>query len=107
MAWDSTKQFRDIIYSAEWNAMVDDQKARLKPVATDEGSGSDCTGTDGETNRVFTLSNTEATTRVQVFVEGRLISPSNITVTHNSSDSTVEFANAIYDTDEIVVFSYN
>jgi len=106
MSWDDSKSSGDIIRSSEYNNMVDDQKSRLKLASIDEGTGSDCTGTDGETNRVFTLSNTELTALVQVFVEGRLEPPSEITVTHNSTDSTVEFQRAIWNTDNIVVYSY-
>jgi len=106
IAWDDNKSKGDIIKSDDWDAMVSDQKGRTKLFSTDEGTGSDCTDGDGDSGRVFTLSNTKLTAKVQVFVEGRLEAPSNITVTHNSSGTTVEFKNNLWDTDNIIIFSY-
>ncbi len=106
MAWDDTKQANDDFLSSDWNDMVSDQKSRIKTPSSEEKLGSDCTGSDGDTGRVLTLSNSELTTLLLVFVEGRLVSPSNMTVTHKSSNSTVEFSNAVYDSDNIVVYPY-
>lgn len=104
IAWDDSKSPGDLIKSAEYNNQVSDQKSRAKFLDTETYTGSDCSGNNGETNRVLTLGNSELTRGLLVFVEGRTISPDNITVTHNDSGTTVEFINAIYDLDEIVVF---
>lgn len=106
MSWDDTKQAGDDWLSADWNSMVTDQKARIKLLTVEEGVGSDCSGSDGDTGRVYTLSNTELTTSMQVFVEGRLELPSNLTITHNATGSTIEFAKEIFDSDTIVIYPY-
>lgn len=106
MAWDDTKVAEDDFLSNDWNNMVTDQKTRAKILTPEEGTGADCSGSDGDTGRIFTLSNTELTVQLLVFVEGRLEKPSDMTITHNASDSTVTFNRAIYDTDSIVIFPY-
>jgi len=104
MTWDDTKVAKDDFPSADWNAMVTDQKTRGVLNALEEFAGSDCTGLDAATGRVLTLSNTSLTKHNDVFVEGLLISPSKITISHKSASSTVTFTSIqIYDTDEIVV----
>lgn len=85
-------------------ADISDLRIFVKHESTQEAAGSDCSGSDGDTGRVLTLDNTYETSKVKVFVEGRLEKPSNLTITHNSSSSTIQFANKIYDTDEIVVY---
>ena len=107
MSWDDTKVANDDFLSADWNDMVTDQKQISKLLTAEEKSGSDCTGNDGDTGRVLTLSNTELTILLQVYVEGRIEKPSNMTITHNATASTIEFARAIFDTDEIVVYPYS
>ena len=104
MSWDDTKIANDDFESADWNAMVTDQKTRGVLNDLEEFAGSDCTGVDAATGRVLTLGNTSLTKHNDVFVEGLLISPSKITVSHKATSSTVTFTSIkIFDTDEIVV----
>lgn len=106
MSWDDTKQANDDILSADYNSMVIDQKSRIKILSVEEKTGADCSGSDGEVDRVLTLSNTVLTRQLLVFVEGRIISPSNMSITHNVNDSTIEFSNKLFDSDNIVVYPY-
>jgi len=69
--------------------------------------GSEMSGSDGATNRVLTLQNTsESSGPISCWVEDQLIDISDLTLTHNSSSSTVEFANQIFDADSIRIFYY-
>ena len=70
----------------------------------DEGTGSDCTGSNGQTNRMYTLSNTILTTELLVFVEGRLERPSSMTIDHQTNDTTITFSHAIFDSDVVVIY---
>ncbi len=69
--------------------------------------GSDCSGVDGAANRVLTLGNTsESGSPVSVWVEGTIISQSDLTISHKSSSSTITFSINIYDTDSIRILYY-
>ena len=104
ISWDDTKIAKDDFASTEWNAMVTDQKTRGVLNTLEEFAGSVCTGVDAATGRVLTLGNTSLTKHNDVFVEGLLISPSKVTISHKAASSTVTFTSIkIYDTDEIVV----
>jgi len=104
MAWDSTKTSGDSITSSDWNAQVTDQKNRGLPT-TETYRGSDCDGSSGATNRVLTLANTTSSKSggFQVIVGNANVHPDDYTAVHNTSASTVEFHNPIYDDDYIVV----
>ena len=107
MAWDSTKSAGDLIQSADWNSMVTDQKTRKTPTQK-EYTGSDCSGSDGDANRVLTLDNDSTTTAVVVIVQQTaLMETTNYTVSHGSGGagnySTITFIQAMDDTDQIRV----
>ena len=56
--------------------------------------GSECTGSDGTTGRVLTLTNTsESGSPVSVWVEDQLISQSDMTLSHKATSSTITFDN--------------
>ena len=75
-------------------------------MTTEYYSGSDCTGSDGDTNRVLTLSNTNATTQDGMFVysSGLILSlTSEYTVSHKSTSTQITFLNALWDDMTLVV----
>lgn len=75
-------------------------------LSTENKRGSDCTGSDGEANRVLTLANTQLTQSggFNVFVNGlNLVPTTEYSVTHADSASTITFLNVVWDTDYIVV----
>ena len=106
MVWDDVKVAKDDFPSADWNAMVTDQKTRSKILAINSKLGSDCTGSDGEESRVLTLSNTELTVQSLVYVNGLLEAPANMTIVDNATGTTITFLREIYDTDVIIVYPY-
>jgi hypothetical protein len=72
-------------------------------------TGADCSGSDGDENRVLTLANTDKTISdgFMVFVERNFQTPtSDYTVTHNDSSSTVTLVSNTYDDSPITVI-YN
>ena len=105
MAWDDTKVAQDDFLSADWNAMVTDQKTRGKINTQEDKRGSNCSGTNGAKNRVLTLSNTALTKSggLLIWVNGLLQHSAQVTITHNTSGSTVLFIDEIFDTDYISV----
>jgi len=75
-------------------------------LTTETKRGSDCSGSNGETNRVLTLANTQLTQSggFNVFVNGlNLVPTTEYVVTHSDSASTIKFLNIVWDTDYIVV----
>jgi len=69
--------------------------------------GSECSGSDGATNRVLTLANSsESGNPVSVWVEDQLINPTDYTTSHLSASSTITFSINIYNTDTIKVNYY-
>lgn len=107
MAWDDNKQVKDDILSAEYNSMVSDQKSRAFLHSPEEYTGGDCTLTDGDANRVLTLSNSRLTEEMLVFVNGLAELPSNMSITHNNSGSTIEFNKKLWDSDTIQVMYFS
>jgi len=76
---------------------------------TEYKTGTDCSGNDGETDRVLTLANTETTTDngFLVYADGLALSQTTqFTVTHNNSSSYVTFLGMLWDDMKIVV-NYN
>jgi len=61
MSWDDTKSSGDLIASADYNLGVTDQKTRGIPKSENK-LGSNCSGSDSESNRVLTL--TESTIKL-------------------------------------------
>jgi len=70
--------------------------------------GSECSGSDGSTGRVLTLTNTSETGNpLSIWVEDQLINPADYTASHLSASSTITFDNIeIFDTDTIRVVYY-
>ena len=100
--WDD--QHITIIYSVS-----SDQTDYLTIVATEESTGSDCTGSDGDSNRTLTLSNTTLT-----YQEGFLVYAGtsylhlniDYSVSHSSSGTVITFLNALFDSQDITVNYY-
>jgi len=72
----------------------------------EEKTGANCSGNDGETNRVLTLSNTVKTIQILVWVAGTMLhegSGKDYTVNHKDTNSTITFLNPIYDDQTIDV----
>ena len=73
---------------------------------TEYYTGSDCTGSDGDSNRVLTLANTDKTVQdgFSVYVSGLELSlTSEYTVSHNSTATEITFLNALFDDMNIIV----
>ena len=67
-------------------------------INTFNGTGSDCSGSDGGSNRVLTLSNTRLTQQagLLVYVSGLALAlTTEYTVSHLSSSTTITFLNAL------------
>ena len=74
----------------------------------DKKQGSDCTGSDGDQNRILTLTNTKTTQNVIVMVSGTfLVEDQDYTPAHNATSSTITFLNRLADTQyiEVIFFS--
>ncbi len=67
--------------------------------------GSDCTGNDGTTGRVLTLSNTRTTTDngLHIVVNNLFLQDTDITVSHKSSGTTITFNNPLWNSQPITV----
>ena len=75
-------------------------------IITETLSGGNCTGLDGGTNRVLTLSNTSLTNgSIFLVMAGGLAlrTGSEYTASHLSSSSTVTFVNALWNDQSIIV----
>jgi len=104
MAYNTTKVAGNKVLSNDWNSLID---AVWLPVQENK-RGSDCSGSDGAVNRILTLANTTLTdtARIQVWKNGLLLHDGQYTVTHAASASTVQFTDAVFNTDYIkVVYS--
>ena len=75
-------------------------------IITETTSGGNCTGTDGASNRVLTLSNTTLTNgSIFLVMAGGLALRigSEFTANHLSSSSTITFLNSLYNDQSIIV----
>ena len=78
-------------------------------IRTFNGTGADCSGNDGDPNRVLTLSNTELTQQsgLLVYASGLALSlTEEYTVNHLSSSTTITFLNRLWN-DMTVVVNYH
>lgn len=78
-------------------------------VTTENKLGSDCSGSNGASNRVLTLANTGQTSQAGflVYASGLALAlTTEYTVVHNSSGSTITFLNGMWDDMTIVVNYY-
>ncbi len=69
-------------------------------------TGSDCTGTDGTTGRVLTLSNTNTSSKELVFLDRNVLMSGDYTVNHLSSNSTITFNVRVWNDQKIKVFYF-
>ena len=72
-------------------------------------TGASCSGSDGDANRVLTLSNTELTTLILVYVNGTALIEGvgkDYKVNHLASNSTVEFLKNLFDAQDITILYY-
>lgn len=89
--------------------LVDSSGNVLKFTQLEENRlGAECSGSEPNTGRVLTLTNTSETGNpVAVWIESQLINPANYTTVHNSASSTITFDNIeIYDADNIRAVYY-
>jgi hypothetical protein len=81
--------------------------AGVKPVKESK-QGSDCSGSDGATSRVLTLTNTATTTAIFVVVDNAfLIEDQDYTASHKSASSTITFTNRLADASYIEVIRFS
>lgn len=75
---------------------------------TEEKTGADCSGSDGSTNRVLTLTNTSLSSTELVTINGVTQSAraGDYTASHLSTSSTITFLGEIYNDDELTVRYY-
>lgn len=66
--------------------------------------GSNCSGTDGATDRVLTLANTSKSKMATVYINGSVLHPEvDYTIDHKESASTITFKAPIWDNMYIMV----
>ena len=71
---------------------------------TEFHTGADCSGNDGDTNRVLTLQNLSESREELVVVDKMVLEKDqDYTVSHKSSSSTITFLGKIWDNQRIVV----
>lgn len=78
----------------------------MAKVGTFNGTGADCNGSDGDSNRVLTLSNTGLTRQsgFLVYASGLALAlTTEYTVSHNNSSTQITFLNPLWDDMTIVV----
>ena len=81
----------------------------MTSLGTFNGTGADCSGSDGASNRVLTLSNTGPTqqTGFLVYASGLALAlTTEYTVDHNSTGTQITFLNALWDDMTLVVNYY-
>lgn len=116
MVSDSTKSTSDIhnkeheeSSDAKRVVLVNSSGTIIKATQLEENRlGAECSGSDGATGRILTLTNTsESGNPVAVWLEGSLRNPGNYTFIHNASSSTITFDSIeIFDADKIKVTYY-
>lgn len=95
-----TERLLDRIPTFEVFLMSEDVVAESEVVSVKSSKlkkrGSDCSGSDGDYNRILILNNTEMTKQVIVVVSGTtLMEDYDYTIIHNDSDSTITFLNRL------------
>lgn len=81
----------------------------MTEVQTEEYNGSDCSGSDGASNRVLTLSNTTTTQQdgFLVHVAGLALAlTQEYTVSHNETATEITFLNPLWD-DLLIIVNYH
>lgn len=82
----------------------DEAPDHIETAYTSAGLGSDCTGSDGERSRVFTISTTATPIKEEVYVDGMRISPDDYTSTYSATSLVITFDDIdIWDSQQIVV----
>src|SRR3990167_258976 len=65
----------------------------------DNVRGSNCSGTDGNTDRILTLSNGTISSKEMIWNNGLMMHSADVTISSASLNSTVTFINPVWDTD--------
>lgn len=89
-------------YVRTWGDALRDWKVENK-------SPSDCTGSNGDINRVLTLSNAKITTTGGFFVSAsgvKLSLENDYTISHQATETTITFLNRLFDTMTLVAKYY-
>lgn len=74
---------------------------------TETKLGSNCSGSDGDANRVLTLANSETSSDELVTLDGIVLSiTTDYTVSHKAASSTITFVVKVWDTQKITVRYY-
>lgn len=74
---------------------------------TENKRGSNCSGSDGNSNRILILSNTATSTNEMIVLNGQVLTlTEDYTMVHNTVSSTITFIANIDDTDYISVRYY-
>ena len=105
MAWDDTKTANDDFTSSDWNDMVTELKLKVKSPVTETKLGSNCSGSDGNANRTFTLASASADIHSQgfsIWINGTpLHEGAGLDFTRTTNVLT--FLNKIWDVDKIQI----
>lgn len=108
----SVRKYPPQITYTEWNQLVDDIKA-LNNIISDyninQGQASSfiISGSDGDKNRVITLSNATISSNEKIFRDGqRLVKNIQYTISHNSASSTVTIIDELFD-DQLLIIEYD
>jgi len=105
IAWDDTKSTGDTLTASEYNALVNN--IQTYGTNADEFLGSDGTLTDGDPDRVFTLSAApESTSTALVFHNGLLLSE-NMVDQYDISGTDLTIKGKVWDTDNIKVILFS
>ena len=85
--------------------LVNSSGTALKITPVDETkTGTNCSGSDGASNRILTLTNTSTSATELVVVERQVLTVAvDYTVSHKAASSTITFLNAMYNTYNIFV----
>ena len=77
-------------------------------MTTENYTGTDCSGSDGDANRILTLSNTSLSVSnfFSVYVSGLIQHSDDLTISHNSSGTTITFLKNLWNNDPIKVNYY-
>ena len=74
---------------------------------TEEGLGSDCSGSDGATNRVWTLGNSSLSSTELIFLDGVCLdNGTQYTVSHLVASTTITFLIEVWDDQKLKVLYF-
>ena len=102
MSWDSTKSSGDLISSDDYNSGVTDQKTRGVP-ASEAKLGSNCTGSDGASNRTLTLAETTIKSSGIIIIKNGTGLHEGVGLDYTVSSGVITFLGPVWDVDNIRV----